>query len=115
MSMAGPGTTAIAPALIRGNGWSPADFAKVGSIALFTSFAFPVIGRLADVLGVRWTALIGMVTLPLAYLAYSIWSARNSRDRINHDAHLGGALAGLVFVALFDPQAYVRAWELVAS
>lgn len=70
--MAGPVTTAIAPALIRGNGWSPADFAKVGSIALFTSFAFPVIGRLADVLGVRWTALIGMVTLPLAYLAYSM-------------------------------------------
>jgi membrane associated rhomboid family serine protease len=51
----------------------------------------------------------------IAYLAYSIWSARHSRDRINHDAHLGGALTGLAFVALFDPQAYVRAWELVAG
>ncbi|MEJ5978579.1 MFS transporter [Novosphingobium sp. PS1R-30] len=72
MSMAGPVTTALAPSLISGNHWSPADFAKVGSIALFTSFAFPIIGRLADVLGVRFTALIGMTTLPLAYLAYSL-------------------------------------------
>ncbi|MEO5587203.1 MAG: MFS transporter [Novosphingobium sp.] len=78
MSMAGPVTTAIAPSLIDGNGWSPADFAKVGSIALFTSFAFPVIGRLADVLGVRWTALIGMVTLPLAFLAYSMMNGQLS-------------------------------------
>lgn len=70
--MAGPVTTALAPSLIAGNHWSPADFAKVGSIALFTSLAFPIIGRLADVLGVRLTALIGMTTLPLAYLAYSL-------------------------------------------
>lgn len=78
MSMAGPVTTALAPALIAGNHWAPADFAKVGSIALFTSFAFPVIGRLADVLGVRFTALIGMTTLPLAYLAYSMMDGRLS-------------------------------------
>jgi membrane associated rhomboid family serine protease len=51
----------------------------------------------------------------VAYLAYTIWSARNSRDRINHDAHLGGALTGLVFVALFDPRAYLRAWEIIAG
>ena len=51
----------------------------------------------------------------IAYLAYTWWSARQSRGRINHDAHLGGALAGLAFVALFDPQAYVRAWALVAG
>ena len=49
------------------------------------------------------------------YLAYTIWSARQSRDRINHDAHLGGALTGLAFVAIFDPSAYTRAWALVAG
>jgi membrane associated rhomboid family serine protease len=42
----------------------------------------------------------------LGYLAYSYYSARRSRGRINHDAHLGGALAGLAFVALNDPSAY---------
>lgn len=50
----------------------------------------------------------------VAYLAYTWWSARQARDRINHDAHLGGALAGLAFVALFDPQAYVRALALIS-
>jgi membrane associated rhomboid family serine protease len=42
----------------------------------------------------------------LGYLAYSYYSARQSRGRINHDAHLGGALTGLAFVALTDPDAY---------
>jgi membrane associated rhomboid family serine protease len=37
------------------------------------------------------------------YLAYSYYSARRNRGRINHDAHIAGALAGLVFVALTDP------------
>jgi membrane associated rhomboid family serine protease len=40
------------------------------------------------------------------YVAYSWYSARQARDRVNHDAHLGGALYGLVFVLLTDPSAY---------
>jgi membrane associated rhomboid family serine protease len=44
----------------------------------------------------------------VAYVAYSWWSARQARGRINHDAHLGGALFGLVFVLLTDPAAYSR-------
>lgn len=71
MSTAGTVTSAIAPSLVADAGWSKADFAMVGSLALVTAFAFPFIGRLADVLGVRWTALIGMATLPIAYIAYS--------------------------------------------
>jgi membrane associated rhomboid family serine protease len=51
----------------------------------------------------------------LGYLAYSWWSARQTRgDRINHDAHFGGAVWGLLFVALTDPGAYPRAWALVS-
>jgi membrane associated rhomboid family serine protease len=42
----------------------------------------------------------------LAYMAYSIYSSRQARGRINHDAHLWGAISGLVFVALTDMQAY---------
>lgn len=49
----------------------------------------------------------------VGYLAYTYWSARHPRGRINHDAHLGGALTGLAFVALFDPQAYGRAFDLL--
>ena len=40
------------------------------------------------------------------YLAWSYYSSRNSKDRINHDAHIAGALTGVVFVALTDPQSF---------
>ena len=42
----------------------------------------------------------------LAYLAFSYYSSRHSRGRINHDAHIGGALTGMAFVALTDPERY---------
>ncbi|MDE8650194.1 MFS transporter [Novosphingobium album (ex Liu et al. 2023)] len=76
MSTVGTITTAIAPSLLADVGWSRAAFALVGSLALVTSFAFPFVGRLADIMGVRWTALIGMVTLPLVYLAYSMMNGQ---------------------------------------
>ena len=71
MSTAGTITSVLAPSLIEGNGWARSDFAAVGILGLFSTLAFPFIGRLADVLGVRWTALIGQITLPLTYLAYA--------------------------------------------
>jgi len=37
------------------------------------------------------------------YLAFSYYSSRTSKGRINHDAHIIGALAGVVFVAVTDP------------
>ena len=49
----------------------------------------------------------------LAYLAYTWWASRRGRGRVNHDAHLSGALAGIAFVALTDPAAITRASALV--
>ncbi len=74
MSIVGVITSTIAPTLVADTGWSKADFALVGSLSLITSFAFPFIGRLADMIGVKMTALIGQVTVPLVYLAYSLMS-----------------------------------------
>jgi membrane associated rhomboid family serine protease len=42
----------------------------------------------------------------VGYLAYTWWSARHARGRINHDAHLGGALFGVAFVVVTDPSAW---------
>ena len=47
----------------------------------------------------------------LAYLAYTIYASGHARGRINHEAHLGGALAGVAFVVLTDPAALGRAWR----
>jgi membrane associated rhomboid family serine protease len=47
------------------------------------------------------------------YLAYSWWSSRQNRGRINHDAHIGGALTGMAFVAVTDPGAYRRLFEIL--
>lgn len=44
----------------------------------------------------------------ISYLAYTWWAARRPHGRINHDAHLGGALTGLAFVLLTEPHAFGR-------
>lgn len=49
----------------------------------------------------------------IAYLAYSYYASRQARGRVNHDAHLVGALAGVAFVALTDFEAIGHAWRLV--
>ncbi|MDP1650895.1 MAG: rhomboid family intramembrane serine protease [Rubrivivax sp.] len=49
----------------------------------------------------------------VAYLAYSYYAARRALGKVNHDAHLAGALAGIAFVAVADAQAVVRAWQHV--
>jgi len=51
----------------------------------------------------------------VGYVAYSWYSARQSRGRINHDAHLGGALFGLVFVLLTDPAAFGQLLRWIGS
>ena len=51
----------------------------------------------------------------VAYLGYTIWASRRTSGRINHDAHLGGALAGIVFVLLIDSPTALQAWRLVVG
>lgn len=42
----------------------------------------------------------------LAYLAFSYYSSGRAGDRINHDAHIFGALTGLAFVLITNPQQF---------
>lgn len=50
----------------------------------------------------------------IGYVGYSYWASTKSKGRINHDAHLCGALSGIVFVAATDPGAISDLLKLVA-
>ena len=49
----------------------------------------------------------------ICYLGYSIWASKRGGGHVNHDAHIGGAVSGIVFVLLVDPQAALAAWRWV--
>jgi membrane associated rhomboid family serine protease len=49
------------------------------------------------------------------YLVFSYFQGRKANDNINHDAHLFGALFGLVFIAVLYPQAIPEFFEQVSN
>jgi membrane associated rhomboid family serine protease len=50
----------------------------------------------------------------LLYLGFTWYAARRpARGRVNHDAHLSGAVAGVLFVLATDPAAFGRALQQV--
>jgi membrane associated rhomboid family serine protease len=90
------------------------DYASLGASGAISAVLF------ASIVYFPWQKLF-IIPIPvpipapifaIGYVAYSWYSSRRARGRINHDAHLGGALAGLAFVLLTDPAAYSRllAW-----
>jgi membrane associated rhomboid family serine protease len=42
------------------------------------------------------------------YLTYSFWGMKTGRGNVGHDAHLGGAIVGLLLAAAFEPAAVQR-------
>jgi predicted MFS family arabinose efflux permease len=65
-------TSIIVPHMIADLGWSRATFAALGTLSIVPTLCFPFAGRLADVIGVKRTVLIGIIILPLGFLAYSL-------------------------------------------
>lgn len=62
----------FAPHLLEAFGWSKSSFALTGTLGLLTLIFIPLAGRMADLLGVRRVALIGVVSLPLTFVAFSM-------------------------------------------
>jgi membrane associated rhomboid family serine protease len=57
---------------------------------------------------------IPAVLFAVGYVGYSYWASLQVRGRINHDAHLCGALSGLLFVAVTDPRAFGPLLAMIA-
>ena len=56
---------------------------------------------------------VAAIVFAFGYMAYSWWASQNRRDNINHDAHLDGALTGLIFVGVTDFAAWKHAFRLL--
>lgn len=54
-------------------------------------------------LGVFFIIPMPAYVFAFLYIGYCIWASKNSRDNINHDAHLFGALSGVVLTMLAYP------------
>jgi MFS family permease len=61
----------FAPAFIDEFNWSKAQYSLIGMTPMLSLLGIPLAGRLADVVGVSRTALIGVIGLPLCFLALS--------------------------------------------
>lgn len=93
-----------------------AQYASLGASGAISAVLFAYIVHFPTT-----TLMIIPIPIPIpaalfavGYVAYSYWASIHSRARINHDAHLCGALSGLAFVAVTQPAAYTRVLELLA-
>jgi len=91
------------------------DYASLGASGAISAvlFAYVVYFPTSTLFILPFPVPIPAALFAVAYVAYSYWASRQQRGRINHDAHLCGAISGLVFVALSDPDAFVRLGELL--
>ena len=69
-----------------------------GAIALFPGFGIRFFGIPFSV--PAW--LYG-----IAFVLYTIYGIRSARDNIGHEAHLGGALTGLIIAIIMEPSSLV--------
>ncbi len=49
----------------------------------------------------------------LLYIGLTIWGVRSKRDNIGHEAHLGGAIIGMLVAIALRPQALVNNWPTI--
>jgi membrane associated rhomboid family serine protease len=88
------------------------DYAALGASGAILAVLFAyIVYYPKQMLYLYFAIPIPAVLFAFGYLAYSWWASRNRRDNINHDAHLDGAITGLIFVGLTDFDAWQRAFR----
>jgi membrane associated rhomboid family serine protease len=90
------------------------DYAALGASGAILAVLFAYIVYFpTNTIYLYFALPIPAVLFAFGYMAYSWWASRNRRDNINHDAHLDGALTGLIFVGITDFSAWKRAFGLL--
>ncbi|MFT5070276.1 MAG: membrane associated rhomboid family serine protease [Chitinophagales bacterium] len=102
-------------------------------LALFfnkTNYAYSAVGASGAVSGVVFASVLfypdGNVLLffiipmktwifGILYLLYSVYGMNKQNDNIGHEAHLGGAVAGVLLALAFDPSLALKNWWLTAA
>jgi membrane associated rhomboid family serine protease len=80
-------------------------------------FASIIFQPLADIY-IYFIPIPGFI-LGIAYIFFSWYQGKKANDNINHDAHLYGAVFGVIFCAVFYPQSLpqfveqIRNWEVL--
>lgn len=83
------------------------EYASLGASGAVSGVVFGVI------LYYPWTKVyVFLFPMPailyaILFIVFSHYASKNANDRVNHSAHLWGALAGFVFASIVDPYAFV--------
>jgi membrane associated rhomboid family serine protease len=84
------------------------QYASLGASGAISAVLFAYIVYFPSTMLLVFFIPMPAMVFAFLYVGYSWWASRNANDRINHDAHLCGALSGLGFVAVTDPGAFSR-------
>ncbi|MDF0545355.1 MFS transporter [Sphingobium sp. H39-3-25] len=91
----------FAPKLIGEFGWTRSQFALLGSFGMLMLIAQPITGHLTDRFGVRTISAIGVLSAPLAYIAFAAQPG-------NIGAFFGIAILQIVLGTLTTSPVYTR-------
>ena len=92
------------------------DYASLGASGAILGVLFAyIVYYPTQVLYLYFALPIPAVLFAFGYLAYTIWASKHSRGRINHDAHLDGALTGMLFVFITDFDVYREAFHAISN
>lgn len=85
------------------------QYATLGASGAISAvlFAYIVYSPLSSLIIFPIPVPIPAILFAVGYVAYSWWAGRRQAGNINHDAHLCGAVAGLLFVLAVDPAAFL--------
>ena len=94
-------TTIFGPYLLKAFGWSRAQFALIGLSMMASLVALPFIGMLTDRAGVRRTALVGVLGIPVCLFGYSVMNG-------SFAVYFGLASCILILGSFASPVVYTR-------